>query len=92
MKQCDDAADAPNGQLRAYGPVQRRSASDTLTPRIAPIILEGGLANLEELLQPAIEHRRMRAKFFAEVGNWSLLDQVPAQDGDFFFRSEVLTL
>jgi hypothetical protein len=63
-----------------------------LTARVGAMILESGGPLLEELLQPAVEDRRMKAVFLTEVRNRNLLDQVPAQDADFLFRGVVLAL
>ena len=60
------------------------------TARVGAMILEGDGSILEELLQPAVKDRGMKAEFFTEIGNWNLLDEVPAQDGNFLFRGMVL--
>jgi hypothetical protein len=38
--------------------------------------LEGGGSVLEELLLPAVEHRRLQALFLTEIGNRHLIQQV----------------
>jgi len=63
-----------------------------LTVSIRAMVLEGGGPVLKELLQPAVEDRRMEAEFLTEIGNRNLLDQVPTQDGDLLFRGVVLAL
>ena len=69
------------GALRAPLPVHTRA-----------MILKGRRAILEELLQPAGEHRGMKTVFLTEIGNRNLLNQVPAKDGNFLFRCEALAL
>jgi len=53
---------------------------------------EGRGPVLEELFQPTVENRGMKAIFLTEIGNRHLVDQVPAQNGDLLFRGVMLTL
>jgi hypothetical protein len=38
--------------------------------------LEGGRSVHEELFLPAIEHRRLQAQFFTQIGNWHLVQKM----------------
>ena len=53
-------------------------------------LLEGGRAVLEELLLPAVENGGLQAEFIAELRDRLILQQMPPQDGDLFFRRVVL--
>jgi hypothetical protein len=53
--------------------------------------LEGSHAVLEELLLPVVEQRGVNAGLFADGGNRDLVEQVPAQDGNLFLGTEMLT-
>jgi hypothetical protein len=54
------------------------------------LLLEGGSPVFEELLLPAIEDRRLQAKFIAELRDRLILQEMAPQDGDFLFRRVVL--
>jgi len=54
--------------------------------------LEGGRAVLEQLLLPLVQQRWLNASLFADGGNWHLVQQVPAEDGNLLFRRKTLTL
>jgi hypothetical protein len=56
----------------------------------AGLILEGRRSILEELLLPAVEDRWLQAQFIAELGDRFLAQQMPPQDGHFFFGCVVL--
>ena len=53
-------------------------------------LLEGGRAVLEELRLPAVENGGLQAEFIAELRDRLILQQMPPQDGDLFFRRVVL--
>jgi hypothetical protein len=55
-------------------------------------LLEGGHAVLEELLLPAIENGGLQAESIAELRDRLILQQMPPQDGNLFFRRVVLPL
>ena len=55
------------------------------------LALKGSGTVLEELLEPAVENRRLQVELLAEIRNRHLLHQVPAEDGNFFLRRVVLT-
>ncbi len=52
--------------------------------------LEGRRPVLEELLLPAVEHRRLQPQFVAQLRNRLLVQQMPPQDGDLLFCGVVL--
>src|SRR5712691_3222110 len=54
--------------------------------------LEGSRSVLEELLLPAVEHRRLQAQFFTQIRNWHLVQKVPPQNGNLLLSSVVLAL
>ena len=45
-------------------------------------VVEGGVAVLEELLEPVVELVGVDVEFIAEVGDGDLVDEVPFEDGD----------
>ena len=47
---------------------------------------------LAELLLPAVEDRGLQTQFIAELRNGLLLQQMPPQDGDLFFRRVMFPL
>jgi len=55
-------------------------------------IVEGGMAVLEELLEPAIELIRIGFEFIAQVGNGDLVDEMTFKDGDLLGAGEMTTL
>jgi len=57
-----------------------------------PILLEGSGPVLEELLLPAIEHRRLEPLFDAQLRNRHLLNKIPSEDGDLLLSFVVLPL
>src|SRR6266571_3293095 len=54
--------------------------------------LKGSRSVLEELLLPAVEHRRLQAQFFTQIRNWHLVQKVPPQNGNLLLSSVVLAL
>ena len=44
--------------------------------------LEGSRSVLEELLLPAVEHRRLQAQFFTQIRNWHFVQKVPPQNSN----------
>ena len=47
---------------------------------------------LEELILPAVEHRRLEPQFVTEIRDWHSFHQVPPQNGDLLFRRVMLPL
>src|SRR5580698_1235819 len=45
-------------------------------------VVEGGVAVLEELLEPAVELVGVDVEFVAQIGNRNFLDEVPFQDSN----------
>jgi hypothetical protein len=41
--------------------------------------LEGSRSVLEKLFLPAVEHRRLQAQFFTQIGNWDLSQKLLAE-------------
>ena len=54
-------------------------------------IVEGGVAVLEEFLEPAVELVGIDVEFIAEVGDGDLVDEVPFEDGDLLGAGKVTT-
>ena len=54
-------------------------------------VVEGGVAVLEELLEPAIDLVGVEAEFIAQIRDGNLVDEVPLENGDLFGASEVTT-
>ena len=54
-------------------------------------VVEGGLAVLEELLEPGVDLVGVELEFIAEVGDGDLVDEVTFEDGDLFGAGEVTT-
>src|SRR5229473_5333658 len=54
--------------------------------------LKGCRSVLEELLLPAVEHRRLQAQFFTQIRNWHLVQKVPPQNGNLLLSRVVLAL
>jgi hypothetical protein len=50
------------------------------------------LCRLEEILLPAVEDRGLQAELVAELRDRLLLQQMPPEDGNLFFRRVVLPL
>src|SRR5713226_8664193 len=55
-------------------------------------LLESRGSVLEELLLPAVEHRRLEPEFVTEIRDWHSFHEMPPQNGDLFFRRVVLPL
>ena len=51
--------------------------------------LKGGGPVLEELLLPAVEHRRLQSQLVTELGDRLLLQQMPPEDGNLLFCDEL---
>src|SRR5262245_25552738 len=59
--------------------------------RAAGAGLEGGRGVLEELLLPAIEHRRVDAVLVTEIGDRGVFEEMEPQDGDLLLGREALS-
>src|SRR5215470_3865552 len=57
-----------------------------------PFRLKGSRCVLEELLLPAVEDRGLESVLATQFRDRNLLQQMPPQDGNFFFRRIVLPL
>jgi hypothetical protein len=55
-------------------------------------VVEGGVAVLKELLEPAVDLVGIEAEFIAEVRDGDLIEEVTFEDGDLLGASEVTTL
>ncbi len=55
-------------------------------------VVEGEVAVLEELFEPAVELVGVEVEFIAEVGDGDLVDEVPFEDGDLLGAGEMTTL
>jgi len=47
--------------------------------------LKGRRSVLEELLLPAVEHRRLQTQFFTQIRNWHFVQKVTPQNGNLLF-------
>ena len=54
-------------------------------------VVEGGMAVLEELLEPAIELVGVDVEFIAQVGDGNLVDEVTFEDGDLLGAGKMTT-
>ena len=52
-------------------------------------VLEGGMAVLEELLEPGVDLGRMKIEFVAQVGDWDLLEKMTLEDGYLLLRGKM---
>ena len=55
-------------------------------------LLKGSCPVLEELLLPAVEHRRLEPQFVTQIRDRHSFHQMPPQNGDLLFRRVVLPL
>ena len=55
-------------------------------------LLEGSRSVLEELLLPAVEHRRLESQFVTQLRDRHPFHQMPPQNGNLLFRRVVLPL
>ena len=55
-------------------------------------VVEGGMAVLEELFEPAVDLVRIKAQFIAQVRDGDLVEEMAFEDGDLFGAGEVTTL
>lgn len=55
-------------------------------------LLESRRPVLEELLLPALEHRRLEPQFVTQIRDRHSFHQMPPQNGDLLFRRVVLPL
>lgn len=53
------------------------------------VLGEGGMAVLEELLEPGVERVGVEIVLIAQVGDGNLVDEVPRQDEDLLGAGEV---
>ena len=54
-------------------------------------VVEGGVAVLKELLEPAVDLVGIEAELIAEVRDGDLVEEMAFEDGDLFGASEVTT-
>ncbi len=54
-------------------------------------VIEGGLAVLEELLEPAIDLVGMELELIAKIGNGNLINEVPFEDSDLLGAGKMTT-
>ena len=59
---------------------------------VAGLGLEGGGAVLKEFFLPAVEYRRLRGEFVADLRDRLVLDQMAPQNADLLFGCVVLSL
>ena len=55
-------------------------------------LLKSRSSVLEELLLPAVEHRRLESRLVTQIRNWHSFNQMPPQNCDLLFRRVVLPL
>jgi hypothetical protein len=58
----------------------------------SPLLLKDSRPILEKLLLPAVEDGRLQSHLIAQFRDWLPVQQMPPQNGDFFFRRVVLAL
>ena len=54
-------------------------------------VVEGGMAVLEELFEPAVDLVGVKIEFIAEVRDGNLVDEVPLEDGDLLGAGKMTT-
>src|SRR5947209_5192178 len=76
--------------------VSRNGKTTRLEPKVMEVLVclaeHTGEAVLEELLLPAVEHRRLEPRLVTQIRDRHSFHQMPPENGGFFFRRVVLPL